>query len=337
MNKQLGVCIVGSGAMGRIHARIWQELAETTVVRSMVDADQALAQEAATEFNVPHLFTDYRAAVVQPNVDIVSICVPTVLHPEITILAAQHGKHVLCEKPIALTIEAAQSMIDATNAAGVKLAVGLMRRYSPVMTILSDFLSDKRAPVIYRAESAVAIRPKRAMHNQHANGGPYIDMLCHFIDTGRVIFQSEPKTVMAQGMILAQHRPEIVHIANKAIDSGSFSVQYESDDIVCGLISWGLPPASPPSAPLREHIFGAHGVLDISFVREQGVVLYAEDGQTTTLLSSTVNNYDLELAAFVQSVLHDAPIRSTGEDGLASLRVSLALLESIKTSQTIQL
>lgn len=333
--KQLNVCVVGGGAMGRTHARIWQQMAETQVV-SLVDADRTLAASVSAELGIPTHYTDYREAVAQPDVDLVSVCVPTFLHPEITRLAAKHGKHILCEKPIALTLADAQSMIDAADAAGVKLAIGLMRRYSPLMQALRDFLSGDRQPVIYRAESTLPIRPKRAMHDQHKNGGPYIDMLCHFIDTWRVIFDSEPVRVMAHGLTLGEQRSEIEHIAHKAIDSGSFSVEFASGDVGCGFITWGLPPGSNHAFPIIENLYGAHGVLDVRFIRDQEIMWHKEGGASEVLISAEPKNYEWQLAAFARAILHDEPIQSTGADGLAALRVSLALLESIKTGQAVE-
>lgn len=330
MSDQLNVCVVGSGDMGQKHIRGWQALNGVKLF-SLVDVDEQRANEVAEKFGIPHVFSDWMEAIAQPDIDVVSVCVPTCFHPEVTVFAAERGKHVLCEKPIGLSLDSVQNMIEVVEKAGVKLGIGFMRRASPVTAKLRQFLDAEREPVIYRAETALEIRPKRAMHDQQLNGGPLIDMLCHFIDTARAIFQSEPVRVSGHGLTFAQHRPEIDHIANKAVDSGSFSVEFESGDICCGFITWGLPPGIVPTSRLRESIFGPHGELEVHFTGSQKIVWHKEGGSQETLLASDANNYHLEIEAFARALLDDGPILAKGVDGLKALEVSVALLESIRT------
>ena len=95
----------------------WQTVPQVRAV-AVMDVDAARAEALATEAGCAW-HTDYRVAIDQPAVQIVSVCTPTHLHPEITIFAAEQGKHILCEKPIALTLPAADRMIDAARRNGV--------------------------------------------------------------------------------------------------------------------------------------------------------------------------------------------------------------------------
>ena len=112
------------------------------------------------------------------GVDVVSVCICTALHAQVSIFAAEHGKHVLSEKPIALTVADAEAMIAAARHNNVKLAVGLMRRYSPVLPALRDWLAADASghPALYYAVDAREIRPKREMHDANGNA-PYCQIV----------------------------------------------------------------------------------------------------------------------------------------------------------------
>lgn len=240
---ELGVCIVGAGDIGNVYLHSWQNTEGGTVV-SVADMDAERAEKAAREYGAESWDISYKEAVAADGVDIVTVCAPTMLHPEMTIHAAQQGKHVLCVKPIALALEDADRMIEVAEKSGVQLCVGFMRRFTPTTALVRRMLGSGRIgrPVLYRVDVANAIRPKILMHAKHANGGPIIDMCCHYFDVARVYFESEPVKVMAQGMMFAEGKSELAGIRDLAVDTGAIIVTYASGDILAVSICWGLPP-----------------------------------------------------------------------------------------------
>jgi len=335
-NGKLGVCIVGSGALGTIHAECWRQLEEAQVVAA-VDTIEERAEKLARAHGLDTWYTDYRLAVALDEVDIVSVCVPTCSHPEVTIFAANQGKHVISEKPIALTLQEADAMIQAARQNGVKLGVGFMRRHSPVLPELREWLAAGHLgrPVMYRASDVREIRPKREMHDAHANGGPVIDMGVHLFDLWAYIFDSEPVEVFAQGLKLAQDRPEIAHIQEIAYDTATILVRYGSGDIGTFVVSWGLPPGVVPP-PTPDQILGSKGIAQAMYtmIYQQVQVMREGDGWET-VSTSDQNMYQVEIARFARYILEDEPFPATGEDGKAALRVALAALESIQTGQPV--
>lgn len=322
--------------MGTKHADCWRNLGEAQVV-AVVDAVEARAEKLARAHGLDTWYTDYRTAVALDDVDVVSVCVPTRLHPEITIFAANRGKHVLSEKPIALTLEEADAMIEAARRNGVKLGVGFMRRHSPVLPALRDWLAagNLGRPVMYCAADVREIRPKREMHDAHANGGPVIDMGVHLFDLWAYIFDSEPVEVFAQGLKLALERQELSHIEEIACDTATILVRYASGDIGTFVVSWGLPPAVvPPGAP--DQILGSKGVAQAMYaMAHQQVQTMPEGGGWETVCTSDQDMYQLEITSFSRSILEDRPFPATGEDGKAALRVALAALDSIRTGEPV--
>ena len=170
MSEKLGICIIGCGFMGQTHAKGWQAVPEARVV-AVVDRITERAQALGRQFDC-ETYTEYAEAIAQPDVDVVSVCIPTYQHADITIAAAELGRHVLCEKPIALTLDQADRMIAAAQKNQVKLGLGFMRRHTPVITDLRARLqaSELGRPVLYHASDVRELRPKREMHDANANG-----------------------------------------------------------------------------------------------------------------------------------------------------------------------
>lgn len=330
-DRPLGVCVVGCGDMGRTHARCWSQVPEARVA-AVVDIQEARARTLAEEMGLDRYYLDYRQAIDLAEVNIVSVCVPTYLHPAVTIYAAERGKDVLTEKPIALTLKEADAMLATVKEYGVQFSVGLMRYHSPVMAELKNWLHNEphNHPAIYWASDIREIRPKLEMHDVSANGGPIIDMAVHLFATWQYLFDSPPQEVYAQGFTLASSRSELAPIQQKALDTASISVRYQSGDVGNFLVSWGIPPGVVPE-PMPEVMMTANGVVHSKFnANHQQAILQHERGEWVTIAVSDENMYQREIQDFAQASLQGRPPLVSGEQGRAALQVSLAALESIR-------
>jgi UDP-N-acetylglucosamine 3-dehydrogenase len=337
-HAKLNVCVVGCGEMGTKHAECWSKLPDARIV-AVVDIVRDRAAALARAHNLNDWYTDYRPALTLVGVNVVSVCVPTCFHPEISIFAAGHGRHILCEKPIALTLEEAEAMVATARRNGVKLGVGFMRRHSPVLPVLRDWVAAGHLgrPLIYHASDMREIRPKREMHDAHANGGPVIDMGVHLFDLWSNIFDSEPVEVFAQGLKLARARRELAHIADIAYDTASILVRYASGDLGTFVVSWGLPPAVNPT-PVPDRILGAKGMAQVFFsMAHQQVDVMGEGGTWETVTTSHEDMYQVQIARFAKWVLEDHPFPATGTEGMAALRVAQGALASMASGQSLSL
>ena len=124
--QEIGFAIIGAGMVARYHAKAIERTPGARLI-AVCRSDQARAEETAAQFGVPCL-ADYAALLAHEAVDAVCICTPSGMHAEQTIAAARAGKHVLVEKPMALTLADADAMIGACAQAGVLLGVALQRR-----------------------------------------------------------------------------------------------------------------------------------------------------------------------------------------------------------------
>jgi predicted dehydrogenase len=126
----LRIAILGVGWAGTRHVEAIRELGRKLTPVCLVDSDTSFLRRQSAELEVEKTYPDYREALADPAVDAVSICLPHTLHATVAVAAAEAGKHILCEKPIAMTVDEATSMIEAADANGVKLFVAENQSYT---------------------------------------------------------------------------------------------------------------------------------------------------------------------------------------------------------------
>ena len=146
----LRVAIVGLG-MGRSHARAYREIPGVEVVAAC-DTDAERLAAFAREFEVRVTSADYREVVTREDVDVVSICTPDHLHYDHCRLALEHGKHVMCEKPMVTELEHARDLVRLVRATGRKLAVGNVNRFVPQFRVIKQFVDEGRLGQLFYVE-----------------------------------------------------------------------------------------------------------------------------------------------------------------------------------------
>ncbi|MGY1601336.1 Gfo/Idh/MocA family protein [Geodermatophilus sp. SYSU D00815] len=269
------------------------------------------------------------ALLADPEVDAVYVSTTNDRHAEETIAAVGSGRHVLCEKPLALTLADARAMIDAAAAAGVVLATNHGRRNDPALRAARDLvragaLGEPRAT---RSTTAVEL-PERLRDwrlRGGAGGGVTLDLLVHDADTLRFVLDDDVAAVQAAA---AAHGPG----------------EDPADDVVAGVLttaggllaSFLCSFATPHGASVLE-VFGAHGALRAE--REPGrpssLVLRTPAGEEPIALPGAPPVGVATVAAFEAAVRGEGAPTATGEDGVASLAVALAARESARTGARV--
>ena len=112
--SNIGFGVIGAGILGDVHARVYQRLPGIDLV-AVCDLDEDRARTVANKYQAQSYHTDYQAILNNPNIQAVSIATPDFAHAEIAIAAAQAGKHILCEKPLATTVQDAQAIVEAAQ------------------------------------------------------------------------------------------------------------------------------------------------------------------------------------------------------------------------------
>jgi predicted dehydrogenase len=159
MAKELRVGLVGCGFMGRTHSNAYRRLnnffpvEHRAVLKAICDSNEPKAQQYAQTWGYERVETDWRKLLDADDIDLIDICVPNAGHREIAIAAAQAGKMVCCEKPLAMNVCEAQQMVEAVERAGVANMVWFNYRRVPAISLAKQIIDEKRIgrPFHYRA------------------------------------------------------------------------------------------------------------------------------------------------------------------------------------------
>jgi 1,5-anhydro-D-fructose reductase (1,5-anhydro-D-mannitol-forming) len=251
-----------------------------------------------------------------------------------SIHAARCGRHILCKKAMALTLEDADAMIRAAKDAGVKLVIAYQHRTFPQHRIWRSLVERGAlaGPLFIRLEDIRGVRPKTAMHRNSMNGGPIIDMAGHFFDLVRYYTGAEPLRVTAHGHCFGSAKPELAAFDDLAIDAAEMIVEYTDGHVLSANINWGLPAGHPGLT--RAWIASADVV---SVQREGRVSVRYRDREVIHDPPDQPNGTEGRVSDLVDAVANDKRPEVAGEDGRVALAVCLAALESIRTDSTVQL
>src|SRR5262245_53310199 len=178
------VGIIGSQFEAEIHAESFRILPDEAEVVAVASPTPGHAEAFARRFGIPRWFTDYRAMLAEPDVELVTIAAPNHLHAVMTADAARAGKHVVCEKPLCMTIEEAEAMIDVCNREGVLLL------YAEELFFTPKYVKAKRMADEGAFGKVYLVKQTEKHFGPHApwfwdvdrsGGGVFMDMGCHGI------------------------------------------------------------------------------------------------------------------------------------------------------------
>lgn len=199
--SKISVALIGAGRAGMIHARNFKGSVPHARIAAVCDPVEGAAQAAAEELELEKWYTDYREIMALKEIDAVLIATPTKYHCEIVEAAAQAGKHILCEKPMAMTVEECNRMDAAAKKHGVILQIAFMRRFD------ASFQAAKRMVDAGEIGDVVMVKsntrgpsiPKPWMYDISKSNGPLAEVCSHDIDSLRWFTGSDFKTLYAIG------------------------------------------------------------------------------------------------------------------------------------------
>ncbi len=329
--------ILGAGFMGQTHAKAYKEIDGAEIV-AVIDTVEKKGTSLAKEYNAQY-YSDIDECLKAEDIDCVDICLPTFLHLAMVKKAAAAGKHVLCEKPIALSIEEADEMIAAVNKHNVKGMVGHVLRFWPEYIKARELMnSGKLGKPLHAFCERLAVCPDWYENNwglsEKNSGGVPLDLSIHDLDYLLWLF-GEPKQVKAQGVV----NPDlggIVHI--------STCVDFKNGKSGFAEGGWAFGGEFPFTMVLR--ILCEKGTIDWIFragknieerAQKAGVMIYENSGNTYTLDVVEQDPYYLECEYFVDCINNNKPIENaTFEDGKRAIELALAAKKSIKENSVVQ-
>jgi predicted dehydrogenase len=330
----LRVGIIGAGDIAGAHIRGYLQSAESAQVTAIADVDAERAQRLAERVGNAQVFGDYREMMGSSLVDAVDICLPHHLHKDAIVAAAAAGKHVLCEKPLCLTLEEADAVTGAVAAAGITLMCAHNQLFLPPVATAREMIREGKLGKVYiarttdsffaRAVDATALgwRARRAT----SGGGELIDtgyhptyLLLHLVD-------SEPTRVTA---MLSRHRLEFM----EAEDSAQVLVEFADGAVGNIVTSWAYEPAGSTE---KFSVVGEAGSLwsdklSLYFKPRGG------DQVLVTQADTEPDTFALEIADFIACLREGRRPLNNEVDGVNVLKVILAAYASADRREIVEI
>ncbi|NIF22341.1 Gfo/Idh/MocA family oxidoreductase [Candidatus Pantoea multigeneris] len=327
------VGLIGAGRMGSFHAENLAWRIPGAVLAAVADPVAGAAEKLAQRLGVAKFYSDLHALLQDADIDAVVIAAPARIHAEWVIAAAQAGKHVFCEKPMAVTLEEADRAIAAAKQAGVVLQVGFNRRFD------SGFAAAITA--IKTGENGTT-QLSRSLTRDPGLRDPapipqwtiFLETLIHDFDT---LLHFNPGARPTEVYVLADAliRPDFkdkglldTAVVTLRFDNGAIAIAEASFQAVYGY-------------DVRGEVFGSKGMLQAGHINANHCVRYHQDGiaiETSRLDSDLLHAaYVAELTEFARCIRSGEVPRATGEDARNALEIALACIESALQQQPIKL
>jgi predicted dehydrogenase len=332
--RALGIGVIGCGSIAQeSHLPAIERIPSARLV-AVADNDETKARQVSAKFGAERWYGDYKQLLENDEVNAVDICTPTKYHAEIAVAAAQAGKHVLCEKPVALLLAEVDRMIAACSKNKVKLMVAhsrrFIQRYSTVRRIIGEWLIGKPiwATQISRRTKVEAgswyFDPKMTY-------GPIAEVGIHEADLLRWILRDEVVQVRAIA--------RFTNSASRVYDQIFATLKFRKGTIASFEVGYVLPKAYTQYTSLE--VLGSTGTISASDHHMNVVTEGTENGITYPLAYSDllgVNSaYESEIIAFIDSVNRNVEPPVTGADARAALEIILAAIQSIQRAEPVKL
>ena len=301
-----------------------------TSVVAIASRDLAKAQEAATALGIPTAYGSYEELLADPNIDAVYNPLPNQLHVPWTVRAAEAGKHVLCEKPLSLTVAEAESLLAIRSRTGVKIGEAFMIRSFPQWLRLRELLKQGRIGdprSIVGVFSYFNIDPANIRNQVASGGGALMDIGCYLIHASRYAFANEPTRVVA----LIDRDPQM---HTDRLTSAILDFSAGQSIFTC---STQLVPYQ------RVHFLGTRGRIEIEIPfnapMNRPTRLFVDDGgdlsgkTITTETFLVCDQYTLQGDAFSKAVLENTEVPVPLEDAIGNMAVIEAIFRSASSGE----
>jgi D-xylose 1-dehydrogenase (NADP+, D-xylono-1,5-lactone-forming) len=326
-------------------------LSSNSELVAVASRDLKRAQEWAQKRDVPRTFGSYEEMLASDAIDAVYLPLPNSLHAQWSLRAAQHHKHVLCEKPLASNAAEVAEMLRTAKSNGVKLMEAFMYRFHPQWQVVRRMLDEDaigqvtliRGTFDFYLGNLADIRLSKELA-----GGSLMDVGCYPVNAARMLMDAEPVAVQASAVWGRSPAQVVVPMsrASTASTSGTSASVSDSVDVsFVGALEFanGALAAIDSSFRAENHqwvgISGTKGHIGVlkpfRMGEESTTILLDHDGKGETLAVPGANEYHLMVEHFADAVLNDQPLAYPPEDSLRQIRVMDALYESAREGKRV--
>jgi scyllo-inositol 2-dehydrogenase (NAD+) len=334
VSNRLNVGVIGVGRMGRLYAANLAQRVPNARLVAVADQKSGLAESFAKEYGVAKFYVSHHDLLSDPDVEAVAVITSTSTHKDVVIDAAKAGKAVFCEKPISLTLEDANRILQVVEETGAFLQMGFQRRFDSAYMGARQKVEEGviGTPVVFTSISRDPYRPPLEFCDPRVSGGLIADMGAHDFDVARM-YMGEVKSVHAIGGVLAY--PEMNDVGD--IDNALINLVFENG----GLGSVHLSRNAVFGYDIRGELWGTKGSIQIGYFRQTPILIMTEQGITHDVVPYFIQRFEsaylTQIQDFVDKVLKSEKPSITGEDAVAAMRISLAASASFEQGRTVEI
>jgi predicted dehydrogenase len=325
MSEKLRWGVLSTASIGVKKVIPGMQRGQFSSVTAIASRDLAKAREVAASLGIPTAYGSYEELLADPNIDAVYNPLPNQLHVPLTIQAAEAGKHVLCEKPLALNADEARTLLAVRERTGVVIGEAFMIRSHPQWLRLRVLLHEGRIGPLHSVVAAFSYfndDPANIRNRPETGGGALYDIGCYCIQAARYGFGQEPTRVV--GLIDRDPQLQTDRLTSAILDfpaghaiftCSTQLVPYQRDHFLGtrGRIEIEIPFNAPPDRPTRLFI-------------DDGGDLFGRGITTETF--PTADQYTLQGDAFSRAILDGTPVPVSLEEGIANMTVIDAIFKS---------
>lgn len=347
MTKKIKIGLIGAGNIGQ-NAHIPAYLKQQDVeLFGVYDSNESRSREVAERFGFKHVATSLQDLVAMDELDAVSVCTWNNSHAEGVIAAAKAGKHILCEKPMAMNVAETEAMAKAVRDSGVTFMMGFVNRFRAESEIIKNFAEQGKFGEIYYAKTGIIRRRGTPLgwftDLSKSGGGPVIDLGVHAIDV-TWYFMGKPTPISVSATTYSKIGDYQTKGVSRWEAYDTDDLVFETEDSAAALIrfsngasmnldvSWAL---NGPNRDIYSEIFGTKAGASLN-----PFMIYGEEGGYLTDNRPIVEGKDMfanQIRHFIDCVKTGQTPISTLEDGMQIQKILNGIYESAKLGKEVQL
>ena len=331
------ITVIGAGDRGNTYMHMIQEhFNEQVEWNTICDLLPDRMDEAAEAFGFKTKQASWEQAILDSRPDIVVVATPAYFHCDMAMFAMRCGAHVLCEKPMDLSLAKCFALKECREQTGKVLALGMQYRNGPWFRALQRAMEQGvfGENLMMHWADIREVRPKPAMHDAvYGNGGPLVDMACHLFDLMRLYYRSDPVRVNCLWRGNAAGRPALASVETKAADACVMTIEYENGALGQIMMNWGLPWGVCDE--LRCTVMGSEGLFASNTVPFDPPIEIMQEGYEEVEVNclpededDLVNPERAVMKHFLAEIEGRGASQVTEEHGIVCLAASLAALRS---------
>lgn len=322
--REIQLALIGCGGLGGVHARCIAQIDGARII-AWCDIVEQAALDKLGEFGGEYATTDAERVFRDPRISAVYICTQHDSHAALAIRAARAGKHVLIEKPLALTVEECEQVLAEVEKAGVILMPAFNMRFFPMLARVRQFIPK---PLVIVGQMMCERWPDGKWAQDPVKGGANVlSQGCHMVDLLRYLSGGEPRELWATGGAMT-------HPGHPCIDQCVASIRFESGCVG----SWiqGDAGLGHFTGKLFIELFGGNG-RTVQLAERCKKAVFTEAGRTWTETCDDDPSFMLENREFLAALTESRTPMLTAEDGIQATRIILAADRAIRTGEVQQI